>query len=348
MRRVHAAVEGRAALLPAIAWLLACTAAVDAAEAGSSEASDTAATGPSDGAPDEHCGALDPDHVHVLRRSAIEGVHLVIDAEDRTRVCAYADPEGVAWDLAGRIDPADGSLVVLQAGDGARAPAVLRLQNDWLVATDDVNNPWTATPTRDDEVLGTILGDDGACPATAFERDEVGLSWWAGAFYTACQRTVASLVGDTRMGFATGRFLGVVDGAVLIHTDASGAGKPGSYAAVVDGVRHELALPTGVDRMTHVAARPGANGLLAAVRMHHGDLVTLERVWLHPSGITRAGSYDDDPVSRVACASFAVAVDGSLWCATADAVPTLARVGPSGPAEVAFALDLGNGPVSLL
>ena len=160
-----------------------------------------------------------------MRASTIPGVHVVTDTEDRARVCAYADPEDVVWDLPGRIDPGDGSLVVLQSGREARRPAVLRLQQDWLAPSGDESTPWTAAMPTPDDVLGVVAGDDGDCPATAFERGEVSLAWSDG-FYTACERTVAAPGGEARSSFATGRFIGVVDGAVLVHTDGSSPGAP--------------------------------------------------------------------------------------------------------------------------
>lgn len=337
-------------VITAAALALACTPACGSVvnpEQADTDASGASGDGPSSGAPDERCGPLDPDRVYVVRASTIPGVHVVTDAEDRARVCAYADPEDVVWDLPGRIDPGDGSLVVLQAGREARRPAVLRLQHDWLVPSGDESTPWTAAMPTPDDVLGVVAGDDGDCPATAFARGEVSLAWSDG-FYTACERTVAAPGGGARSSFATGRFIGVVDGAALVHTDGNSPGAPGSYAAVVDGERVELSPPAGVDRIAHVAARPGPEGLLAAVRMHHGELITLERVWLHPSGITRAGSYDEDPAERAACVSYAIAADASLWCVSDDPVPTLVRAGPTGPAAVAFGLTDGTGPARLL
>ena len=257
--------------------------------------------GPQAGAPDEHCN-LDPDRVYLIE-TPLEFIAYtsLTDLEDPSILCAVREQ----FRDRIRLDPQDGSLLTL------RGPDVWRVHQDWMEPNGPNSELWV--PALDgednDEELGRIMqsptitcrADD---PRVLLTDDVHVYASCGGPWFNAPQvagvnvhQYLVGLVGDRKI-FKAEPFT------------MSG------YSVEVAGeyVLQPIPIPGDVDAVEHLAVRPVAGALLAAVQVSRGDTITTEQARIDGNGVTLVGAYAHDVgEAGIGRMDYALAADGTLF-----------------------------------
>jgi len=324
------------------AFLAACS--PDSADTTADTNTDTdsdPAVGPAPGAPDEHC-ELDPEAIYVVARDELLDYYALTNLDDPSIVCALGH---AAYPMV--MHPTNGALLTVR-----RHGPILDLVDvkpDWL--RQDAYGEWgqpTSDPFVNDVTLAEILYfPNMRCPEHS------------GAVFTDATQVYAHCGGEV-FGAAElgadpdlpGGILGRVDGRFIVADYFIQFIVPTgiSYAEWTAGDRVEVPLPTGVDTIWHLAARPDAQGLIAAATVQRGQFSTLERVRVHPDGITLTGevyAHDLDEASLGWLADPRMDSDGTLYAVTAedddkDRARAIIRMTLEGPPEIIYAPPPGD------
>jgi len=265
------------------------------------DAGSTSAAGPQPGAPDELCDP-NPDRVYLVEHP-FEGIPSVLltDLDDPSAVCAYRETfrENI------RLDPVRGGLITLH-GD-----QVWRLEHDWLAPRSPGSDIWVPDPGGEDndEQLGRVMrSPEITCrvddPYVLLTDDATVYASCGGAWFNAAE---IDGVGDWP------NLVGLVNGRKIFK--APPFTMFGYFTEDPEQVPLvPIGMPGDVDAIEHLAVRPVAGALLAAVQVWRGDVVTTEQARIDANGITLAGTYAHDVgEAGVPFMDYALAADGTVY-----------------------------------
>jgi hypothetical protein len=81
-----------------------------------------------------------------------------------------------------------------------------------------------------------------------------------------------------------------------------------------EGSLVQIGMPVDADAIEHLAVRPIAGALLAAVQVRRGDVVTTEQARVDANGVTLTGAYAHDiSEAGVPYMDYALAADGTIF-----------------------------------
>jgi hypothetical protein len=266
--------------------------------------STTAPTSPTPGAPDEQCSP-NPDRVYLVEQP-FDSIYFtrLTDLGDPSNLCAYYGeiPDEM------RLDPQDGSLITL------RGDQIWRLRHDWLVPHPHPEVAWStgSIGAENDEELGRVMysaditcrGKDPDSPYVLL-TDDVNIyascgGWWFNAPHIQGTGDWPHLVGL------------VNDRKIFKGPPFTMSGYYTEDPEQVPLVR--IGMPGDVDAIEHLAVRPLAGALLAAVQVWRGDVVTTEQARVDANGLTLTGAYAHDiGEAGVPFMDYALAADGTIY-----------------------------------